>query len=66
MVVSLRRPFGARALAAFTVQGWRGANSVRVPRSATARLLGPGRYVVVVETSARRHGEATTVVRRTP
>ena len=66
VVVSLRRPFGARALAAFTVAGRRGANAVRVPRSATARLLGPGRYVVVAETSARRLGEATTVVRRTP
>ena len=66
VVVSLRRPFGARALAAFTVAGRRGANAVRVPRSATGRLLGPGRYVVVAETSARRLGEASTVVRRTP
>ena len=65
VIVSLRRPFGARALAAFAVAGRRGVNAVTVPRAAIARLLGPGRYVVVAETSARRLGEGTTVVRRT-
>ena len=65
VIVSLRRPFGARALAAFAVAGRRGVNAVTVPRAAIARLLGPGRYVVVAETSARRLGERTTVVRRT-
>ncbi|MGE4175039.1 MAG: hypothetical protein AB7G65_04200 [Thermoleophilia bacterium] len=63
VIVSLRRPFGARALAALPVAGRRGANAVRVPRGAVARLLGPGRYVVVADTSARRLGESTTVVR---
>jgi hypothetical protein len=66
VIVSLRRPFGARALAAFVVSGRAGANSVTVPRAAIARLLGPGRYVVIAETSARRLGLRTAIIRRTP
>jgi hypothetical protein len=60
VVISLRRPFGGRALAAFTVTGRRGANTVRVPRAALARLLGPGRYIVTAETGSRRPGGVRT------
>ncbi len=56
VVIALRRPFGGRALAAFTVAGRRGANTVRVPRAALARLLGAGRYIVTAETGSRRPG----------
>ena len=66
VIVSLRRPFGGRVLAAFAVQGRRGANSVLVPRPAIARLLGPGRYVILADTSARRLGVASTIIRTTP
>ena len=55
-----RRPFGGRALAAFTVAGRRGANTVRVPRAALARLPGPGRYIVTAETGGRRPGSVRT------
>ena len=60
VVVTLRRPFGGRALAAFTVAGRRGANTVRVPRAALARLRGPGRYIVTAETGGRRPGSVRT------
>jgi hypothetical protein len=56
VLIALRRPFGGRALAAFTVVGRRGANTVNVPRAALARLLGPGRYIVTAETGSRRPG----------
>jgi hypothetical protein len=56
VLIALRRPFGGRALAAFTVVGRRGANTVSVPRAALARLLGPGRYNVTAETGSRRPG----------
>jgi hypothetical protein len=60
VLVTLRRPFGGRALAAFTVAGRRGANTVRVPRAALARLRGPGRYIVTAETGSRRPGGVRT------
>ena len=56
VLITLRRPFGLRGLAAFTVVGRRGANTVTVPRAALARLLGPGRYIVTAETGSRRPG----------
>jgi hypothetical protein len=64
VLITLRRPFGRRALAAFTVAGRRGANTVRVPRAALARLLGPGRYIVTAETGSRRSGGLRTAEAR--
>ena len=60
VLMTLRRPFGGRVLAAFTVAGRRGANTVRVPRAALARLRGPGRYIVAAETGSRRPGGVRT------
>lgn len=64
VLVSILRPFGGRALAAFGVAGRRGPNTVAIPRAAMARLLGPGRYVVVAETSNPRAGGSRPAVVR--
>jgi len=63
--VSLRRPFGGRALAAFVLSGRAGVNRAAVARSALERLLGPGCYVAVADTSACRLGLRTAIVRLT-
>ena len=60
VLISLRRPFGGRVLAAFTVAGRRGANTVRVPRAGLARLPGPGRSIVTAETGSGRPGGVRT------